>query len=170
MRYLKNGRERLTIKSVRYSDRNWYLTINSRRKFRGDVPMNGNEVFEVETLTIGNGFFALRVVSPPYMNHSRSAMQNVSAAATPSTNSSTNSTEAESSGSGTGSGSEDQSVGTGNVDDSTEQQDPEENGVNVATPPPCYLGFSSTDAKPACYDSSLYVEVQLQFRGAIPGL
>jgi hypothetical protein len=157
-RHVHNGRERLAIKSVRYSDRNWYLTINSRGKFRGDIPMNGNEVFEVEPVSNG-GYFALRAVYPQNMTHQMSnTMQNGS-------KESENSTA---SGSGVGSGAEYESrPENGNVTMTHHQEGSDTS--NIAAPQPkCYLGFSSDDARPSCYDSSNYVEVHLQFRGAVP--
>ena len=45
-----DGREHVSLRSVKYEDRGWYLTINSNGRVRGKIPSNGNEIFEVVTI------------------------------------------------------------------------------------------------------------------------
>lgn len=54
-----DGREHVSMRSVRYEDRGWFLTVNSRQKVRGNVPLDGNEIFEI--LTLPRSKFALRL-------------------------------------------------------------------------------------------------------------
>ena len=37
----------MSIRSVKYEDRGWFLTINSNGRVKGSIPSNGNEIFEV---------------------------------------------------------------------------------------------------------------------------
>ena len=165
-RYVHNGRERLTIKSVKYSDRNWYLTQNSKGKFRGEVPLNGNEVFEVEPVS-GGYYFVLKAVLP--QNRTRNTMIIQNGTAMSSMKESINSTSS-GSGSGSGSHSEEEESESENGNPSLPPSQEQDTGNVIVTQPQqrCYLGFSSTNARPGCYDSSNYVEVHLQLRGAIP--
>ena len=47
------GREHVSIRSVKYEDRGWFLTVNSNRRVKGSIPSNGNEVFEVVSMRNG---------------------------------------------------------------------------------------------------------------------
>ena len=44
---LIDGREHVSLQSVKYANRGWYLTVRPNGRLRGAVPSNGNEVFEV---------------------------------------------------------------------------------------------------------------------------
>ena len=48
---LIDGREHVSLRSVKYESRGWYLTVQSNGKVRGSVPSNGNEVFEVVSMS-----------------------------------------------------------------------------------------------------------------------
>ena len=165
----ENGKTLVTLKSVKYSHRNWYLTVTSRRRFRGDVPMVDNERFEI--LTVG-GYSVLKVVSPPRMNHTQS--QNVSSSgpvaggdnstlgnstlgnSTLGNSTLGNSTLTSSSPSGFG-------FGSGSGMESENGNGTTIQPVVVTQTPDCYLGFSAA-GKPACYESyENVVQVRLQF-------
>ena len=48
---LIDGREHVSLRSVKYESRGWFLTIQSNNKIRGGIPSNGNDVFEVVSMS-----------------------------------------------------------------------------------------------------------------------
>ena len=143
--------DRVTIKSVKYSHLGWYLTLNSRGKFRGGIPSNGNEVFEIHSI---GPYSALKVVPPN---------QQLSTNASSSTNQESekeNNTET-SSGSGSASGS-----ASGEMENENNST-PNGSTVPLQKQTDCFLGFTAR-GKPACYDSIHHNEVLLQFLAATP--
>ena len=68
---LIDGRGHISLRSVKYSD--WFLTMQSPGKFRGGIPVGGNEIFEVVRLS--GQHVALKVAS---MNTSESELSTAS--------------------------------------------------------------------------------------------
>lgn len=42
-----DGRQHVSIRSVKYENRGWFLTVTPNRRVKGSIPSDGNEVFEV---------------------------------------------------------------------------------------------------------------------------
>ena len=168
---LIDGREHVKIQSHKYSD--WFLTVNAKGKFRGAVPANGSELFELKTLDGAD--IALRSV---YYTTVTSQMES----------------ETPASGSGESGSGIDPASGKMTVHCNSTQTLPNNSTQNVLsnnkqTVPNnntqivpsnctetvlskntqnvqqqiCYLGFSSHNSRPFCYNSSDYSEVRLQF-------
>ena len=175
--YMTNGnnrREYMTIQSSRYTE--WYLTVDEKGKFRGMVPENGNELFEVVELFGAN--FALRKV---FFRNATAPRGEVS------TNSTMDSLPENTTLSGSGCVGSTNSSGSGNfnytdmefeplcdvlnssnatftnatnaTDTAIPQQQPEQQPQQQIF---CYVGFSIEDGRPGCYDTPNTTEVQLE--------
>ena len=169
---LIEGREHVTIQSHKYSE--WYVTVNAKGKFRGAVPANGSELFELKTLEGAN--IALRsvyyttVTSQIESETSTSGSgESGSGIETPCGNNMTtpcNFTQIEPSNST-------QTMSDNSTCNSTQTMSDNSTCNSTHSVPSkttqtvqqqiCYLGFSSRDGRPSCYNSSDYSEVRLQF-------
>lgn len=52
------GREHVSLQSVKYESRGWYITVQSSNRIRGSVPASRNELFSI--VSISGSTFALR--------------------------------------------------------------------------------------------------------------
>lgn len=156
MSYPNDSRLYVALRSARYT--NWYLTLNKRRLFRGEVPTNGNEIFEM--VSLGSSRFALRSVlfSQDSSNTTELSSNNI-----------TSSNISFSSGSGSGSGSGDDILCYNNT--TVPCTNTSDINSSVPTMPneqrECYLGFSSLTqpdgdgGKPSCYNSTEQFQTHL---------
>ena len=157
--YPGDGKEYVTILSSKYTG--WYLTVNARRRFRGAVPMNSNELFERVALV--SPHFALRAVFFDF--HAQNTTQTNTTQTLNTTQANTMDNDATSSGSGSGavSGS---GIGLGEEFPCHDNATPSSctSDTNTVTMPAerrdCYLGFSA-DGRAACFTSTGAPEVNL---------
>lgn len=150
-----NGREYVTLESRKHGEQGWYLTLVNG-KFRGSVPVNGNERFETVSLDSAIALKATISNATVTGGEVRDYTNN--------TNAPTNSTSGSGSGSGSssGSGSGVEFKDTGN---STDRHPPSQK-------PPiqdCYLGFAVDTGRPSCYNSTNYLEIRLLFIDSVTG-
>lgn len=108
---LIDEQEHISLKSVKYESRGWYLTVQSNRRIRGNIPSNGNDIFEVISMSGRGPAVALKVP---------------------------NRREVVEGGSGEG-------------------------DLTPEIVEDCFLGFSATNGRPACYNSTDHVETHLLF-------
>ena len=132
---LIESKEHVTIQSHKY--REWYLTVNEKGKFRGGIPANGSEIFELTSL--GSLSIALRSV---YYTTATSPV------------------ELETSASGSGSGESGHGIGLPCGGNSTVQVSCNSTQTVQQN---CYLGFSSLNGRPSCYNSTDHSEIYLRF-------
>jgi hypothetical protein len=158
---LQYGREHVSLMSVKYGYLGWYLTINSRGKFRGGTPVDMNEMFEV--VPLHEGFVALKVAFPPNTTRSQ---HNTSTTPATTVRLDRNDTLPSSSGSGSGFGSGTVPESEGENGQSSMPREPSNHVVPPQTVD-CFLGFSIGSGKPACYESVDQIEVHLLFDDAI---
>ena len=57
---LFNGREHVTLESVKYADRGWFLTVQPNGRIRGDLPLDNNELFQIVSASGPNVALKLR--------------------------------------------------------------------------------------------------------------
>lgn len=169
--YPNDGKEYVSIQSSKYSDMGWYLTVNERRKFRGSVPMNNNDIFE--RVQLQSSHFALRSVF--FDKASNTTQRNTTTTTTTTETSNTTESNVTSSGVGSGSGSMSGSGIPESVDEtpcsnaSQESCTMDENGVmQPVQQRECYLGFSQVTGRAGCYNSIEHYEVHLVFVDVSP--
>ena len=121
MQYLADSTLRLQLVKMQVAR---YLVFENGT-FRGSIPMNKNDIFQLEP--VGAGTYALRLV------HYTQLLQQEKKAE-----------EEEEEGMGSSSGS-----GSGSGSDAQEAAIDE---VEIETP--CFIGFPDADSKPRCYDST----------------